>query len=453
MNSKIKKMMFFLPVIAGIIIFSLMIKFKSKPAGGKPEEQAAFVQVYRVSTMSIIPRVTGFGTVQPGKIWRAFPQVSGKIVWICDRLDIGEFFRKGQKMLQIDDSVYKLKIIQQKAEIKKIEANLLELAAKKKNYKAMLELQKKTLAISLREQERQRNLAQKKVVSESSLEKQQITTLAQQNNLQNIQTTLDLVPSQMKHLEAQLEAAKALLAQAQLDLEYTVITAPFDCRISKVNVEISQYVQLGQEMLEADSIETSEVVAQVDIGRLSTLILNQKNPPKQLDLSQKYIAIPNRLGLKALIKYSPNGKTFIWDATCERLEPIDPNTRTVGIAAVVNDPYKQVTASRPPLIKGMYCEVDVFGREQPDRIIIPRSSVHDGKVYKVNSENRLEIKDIEILYHMSQVTVVKSGLKAGDVIVSSDLVPAIEGMLLETVPNKTLEEKIKEVAIGNQGEL
>jgi multidrug efflux pump subunit AcrA (membrane-fusion protein) len=101
----------------------------------------------------------------------------------------------------------------------------------------------------------------------------------------------------------------------------------------------------------------------------------------------------------------------------------------------------------------MYCEVDVFGREQPDRIIIPRSSVHDGKVYKVNSENRLEIKDIEILYHMSQVTVVKSGLKAGDVIVSSDLVPAIEGMLLETVPNKTLEEKIKEVAIGNQGEL
>lgn len=132
MDKRIKKLLFFAPVILGVIVFVLLIKFKSKPAGDKAVEQAVYVEVYRVPKLTVLPKVTGFGTVNPGQIWKGYPQVSGKITWLCDRLDAGEFFKKGQKMLQIDDSVYKLKIIQQRAEIKKIEANLLELAAKKK---------------------------------------------------------------------------------------------------------------------------------------------------------------------------------------------------------------------------------------------------------------------------------------------------------------------------------
>ena len=448
MNKKIKRLLFFAPVILGIIIFVMLVKFKSKPAGEKAAEQAVYVEIYRVPKLTVLPKVSGFGTAKPGQIWKAYPQVSGKITWLCDRLDAGEFFEKGQKMLQIDDSVYKLKIIQQKAEIKKIEANLLELAAKKKNYAAMLELQKKNLALNIREQQRQRGLARRKIVSESTLEKQQIATLTQENNVQNIQTTLDLLPSQIKHAQAQLEAAKALLKQAQLDLEYTTVRAPFDCRISTVNVEISQYVQPGQEMLVADSIKSAEVVAQVDLGKLAILVL-EKKIQQNLDLtSAKYIPIPARLGLSAVIKYTPDGREFKWKAKCERLEPIDPNTRTVGVAAVVQNPYSRKNTMRPPLIKGMYCEVEIYGLKQPDSIVIPRSAIHDGKVYKVTADNRLKITKIDVKYLMSEVAVIQSGLKAGDVIVSSDLIPAIEGMLLETSANIDLEQRIKLIATG-----
>ena len=449
MKFKFKKLMFLIPVVVGILIFVLMVKFKSRPGGGKSLEQAAYVSVFRVPQLTVVPSVTGFGTVTPCKIWKAYPEVSGKIVWLSDRLDVGEFFKKGQKMLQIDDSAYKLKIIQQKAEIKKIEANLLELAAKEKNYKATLKLQKKTLLLSLREQKRQRVLAKRKVVSESTLEKQQITTLIQENNVQNIQINLDLIPSQMKHLQAQLEAAKALLVQAQLDLSYTVIEAPFDCRIAKVNVEISQYVQKGQEMLHADATSASEVVAQLDTGQLSLLVLNENIKLGQINLTAgKYVAIPERLGLKAVIKYSPNGRTFRWKAKCDRLEPIDPNTRTVGLAAVVFDPYEKRNSRRPPLVKGMYCEVDIYGQKQPGSIVIPRTAIHDDVVYKVTPDNRLEMRKIKIKYKIAEFAVVEEGLKKGDVIVSSDLVPAINGMLLDTNIDTDLEKKIEAVATG-----
>ncbi|MFA6715916.1 MAG: efflux RND transporter periplasmic adaptor subunit [Victivallaceae bacterium] len=446
-----KKLWFFVPVAAGIIVFALLVKFKSRPSGEKTQEQAAYVQVFRVSKQTVVPKVVGFGTVQPGKIWKAYPQVSGKIVWISERLDVGEFFRKGEKLLQIDDSVYKLRIIQQKAEIKKIEATLLELAAKERSYNAKLKLHKMSLALNLREQKRQRDLAKANVVSASSLEKQQITTLIQENNVQDIQTSLDLLPSQIKYQQAQLEAAKALLAQAQLDLEYTQVEAPFDCRIAKADVEISQYVQLGQEMLEADGIGSAEVVAQVDVGRLATLVLNKNVQPGRLALSAgKFTGIPAHLGLTAVIKHSPNGRTFRWKAKCERMEPVDPSTRTVGVAAVVYNPYRSVSAERPPLVKGMYCEVDIYGREQPDSIVIPRSAVHDGTVYLVTPQKRLEIREIELKYEIANIAVVKTGLETGDVIVTSDLIPAINGMLLDTTVNIALEARIKLAAAGKE---
>jgi RND family efflux transporter MFP subunit len=451
MKIKVKKLMFLIPIVVGILIFVLLVKFKSKPTGGDSLEQAAYVNVFRVPQLTVIPKVTGFGTVTPCKIWKGYPEVSGKIVWLSDHLDVGEFFKKGQKLLQIDDSVYKLKVIRQKAEIKKIEANLLELAAKEKNYRATLSLQKRTLLLSIKEQKRQRGLAQRKVVSESTLEKQQITTLTQHNNVQNIQTNIDLIPSQMKYLQAQLESAKALLVQAQLDLAHTVIEAPFDCRIAKVNVEISQYVQQGQEMLHADATSASEVVAQLDTGQLSILVLNENIKLGQINLSVgKYVAIPERLGLNAVIKYTPNGKTFKWKAKCERLEPVDPNTRTVGVAAVVYKPYEKRNATRPPFVKGMYCEVDIYGQKQPGCIVIPRTAIHGDMVYKVNADNRLEIKKVKIKYKSAEFAVIDKSLKKGDVIVSSDLVPAIDGMLLDTNIDIALEKEIEAVATGKE---
>ena len=101
MKIRAKKIFILIPVIAGISIFALLVKLKSKPSGGKSQEQSTYVQVFRVPCLTVVPKVTGFGTVQAGKVWKAYPEVSGKIVWLSDRLDAGEFFRKGQKLLKM----------------------------------------------------------------------------------------------------------------------------------------------------------------------------------------------------------------------------------------------------------------------------------------------------------------------------------------------------------------
>ncbi len=53
-----------------------------------------------------------------------------------------------------------------------------------------------------------------------------------------------------------------------------------------------------------------------------------------------------------------------------------------------------VPGKRPPLLKGLYVAVEFLGSPQK-RIVIPRKAIHEGRVYLVNDENKLEIKPVE----------------------------------------------------------
>jgi membrane fusion protein (multidrug efflux system) len=73
---------------------------------------------------------------------------------------------------------------------------------------------------------------------------------------------------QVKVKEAAVEAARgrlqlamASLEQAQLNLDYTTIRAPFDGRVSKKTVEVGQVVQAGQALLSVVSLDDIWVIA------------------------------------------------------------------------------------------------------------------------------------------------------------------------------------------------
>ena len=74
--------------------------------------------------------------------------------------------------------------------------------------------------------------------------------------------------------------------------------------------------------------------------------------------------------------------------------------------------------------------------------MIPRSLIRNNQVYLVNDQNRLLTRDISRHYDQQQFTVVKQGLAAGDRIVASDLVPAVDGMLLRTEIDTALQDSI-----------
>jgi hypothetical protein len=96
----------------------------------------------------------------------------------------------------------------------------------------------------------------------------------------------------------------------------------------------------------------------------------------------------------------------------------------------------------------MYVEVELRGIPQKDKIVLPRSALHSGRVYIANKDNRLQIKPVDIAYNQGNLAVLAAGLASGERVVVSDLIPAINGMLLSTVEDTAVQQSLRKAADG-----
>jgi multidrug efflux pump subunit AcrA (membrane-fusion protein) len=115
----------------------------------------------------------------------------------------------------------------------------------------------------------------------------------------------------------------------------------------------------------------------------------------------------------------------------------------------VDNPYENVIpGKRPPLLTNMYVEVTLKGRTVHQQLVVPRSAVHDSRIFICNQDNRLEIRPVTVKFHAGDLTVIDSGLEQGQILVLSDVVPAINGMRLKPVVSETDAGELKRQALG-----
>jgi multidrug efflux pump subunit AcrA (membrane-fusion protein) len=132
-------------------------------------------------------------------------------------------------------------------------------------------------------------------------------------------------------------------------------------------------------------------------------------------------------------------------------DEISVQTRTVGIVAAVEGSYeKAVPGKRPPLTKGMFVEVELRGPKIDNQIVVPRSALHGDVAYIADGEGRLEIRPVTTGLVQGDAVVVEEGLSAGDILIVSDLTPALPGMLLRTVPDDDLAAELAAQAAGSE---
>jgi multidrug efflux pump subunit AcrA (membrane-fusion protein) len=143
-----------------------------------------------------------------------------------------------------------------------------------------------------------------------------------------------------------------------------------------------------------------------------------------------------------------SGLDVRWDGRFARMsDTLDPDTRTVGVIVEVDQPYADVQPGvRPPLVKGLFVEVDLRGPPRPERLVIPRHALHAGQVYLIGEDGRLEIRAVTLETLQPEYAAVADGVEAGERVVVSDLVPAITGMRLEGAPDNELLERLKRSA-------
>jgi RND family efflux transporter MFP subunit len=425
-SSKLQILWILPPVVIGLVIFFIMVGGKQPLQRSDVHEVTRYVRIIQIETRDFTPITEGYGSVRPAQVWNAIAQVSGRIVKMHPRLRDGEIIAAGEELFRIDPVDYELALAKAKAE-------LTELNVKGNNSLASLKIEELNQALAEKEFRRQKKLAGAGTVAKSRADEAERNLLSTRSQVQNLENTISLLPIQRSLLENRI-------TQAKRDLANTRLKAPFNMRVTGLAIEKHQYAALGQTLFSGDSVDRVEIIAQVSISELKNQFVGRPELP--MDINQLTTNLAEITGFKPTIKMDVgNSKMAEWDAEFLRVsDTVDPQTRTMGIVVAVDKPLQKTIAGiRPPLSKGMFVQVSIAGHVQPDRIVIPRSAIRDNKVYLLNAENRLETRSITRLFNQGELAVIGAGLEAGEKLVVSDLVPAIDGMLLQAEVDEALQ--------------
>lgn len=344
-----------------------------------PPSNAPLVRTWQADSQPVQMTTVTHGTVLPRTESDLVPEVSGRVVEISPSLVSGGFFTEGDLLLAIDPLDYEVALEQARAAIASARSELDN---------------------AQRSHERQLDLA-----------KRQSTSQAQ----------IDDAANRLQFAQASLREAEARLSKAERDLKRTRILAPFDGRVRSERVDIGQFVNRGTAIASLYATDVAEVRLPVNDEELAFL-----------DLPLAGAAIGTLP--KVILRAEFGGSQHTWEGQIVRTEgELDPQTRMINVIAQVDAPY-QVEGDRPPLAVGLFVEAEIIGRELDEVFVLPRSAIQLGnQVYVINSDNRIEFRDVDITRTVEEDVYVTGGIRKGETISISTISNAVEGMSVRPV--------------------
>jgi multidrug efflux pump subunit AcrA (membrane-fusion protein) len=432
------------PIIIAILVIAMLFKAKTGPQKKIMSEVPKPMRVIQVPSVDLIPRVVGYGIAEPGNTWRAVAEVRGRVLEVHPDLKAGALVKEGSILLKIDPTEYQLTVARLIAGIDQVKADIAELQAQKDNTELSLEIEQRSLTLVEQSLARKRSALKNQTISADDVDKEERNVLSQRQSVQTQQNTLMVFPSREKALEAKLVASQASLKQAQFDLSKTVIKTPFDCRIADVSLEPGQYVNSGQVLFEGHGTAVTEIQAQI-LGAQLRHIVDQAPGLELSDYADSGLKEMRQLkDIKAIVHLHSGDWNVSWEARFDRIrETVDPQTRAFNVVVAVDNPYEKVIiGKRPPLTRGLFCEVELQGRIRPDSVIIPRAALRNGTVFIVDAESRLQPVKVTSAFVQGDLVVIESGLVGGETLVVSDPAPAMTGLLITPIKDSSLESRL-----------
>lgn len=446
-----RKILIIPPVALGAAILAYQISSKEAPKQNPPAERVRHVRVIEAEKTKVVPHVVGYGTVEPARVWQAVPQVNGRVLSVHEDFKKGAILPAGTEIVRIAATDYEIAIRQAEANIRSAQAALDELDVSEKNTRESLNVERALLKINEQELSRVERLLKQGTAAQALVDQEQRDALTQKTKVLSLENTLRLLPTQRATQQEQLEIYEAQLETAKVNLKRTRIVTPFDGRVAKENVEVTQYVGVGADLGTIDGIEAAEIDAQIPVSHFRRLAEVMVGTGSSAGIDRTTVkGFAKRFGLHAIVRLRLDARDVEWRGKVVRIsDTVDPKTRTVGAIVVVDRPYaRAVPGKRPPLVKGMFVEVELRTRPIDSQIIVPRSALHRDSLYIADKSGRLEIRPVQVRLVQGDFIVVGSGLAVGEKVVVSDLSPAIAGMALKATTDEQLAQRLRQQA-GN----
>lgn len=366
-----------LVVLAGAGAALALVAVKEETEVAEPTRRSHPVEAVEVSRESREVTVHATGRVEAARSVPLEAQVSGEVVWLSEKLRPGGRFRRGDTLLRIDDRDYRVAVRQQEAAVQRAEVRVQQEAGRKE-----IAEREWRLFDSIETSRQGRSLA--------------------------------LREPQMKEARAQLEAARATLGQARLNVERTTIPAPFDLAVRDENVDLGQIVRPGAPVATVVGVHRFWITVSLPVSELPWLEVPGSDALVTLDLSR--------------------GETLVRRGRASDVLPaVQAGGMMAQVLVAVEDPLgESLEDESVPLLLGTVADVELRGSEADSVYSIPRAALRrDDTLWLVSDSATLQVVPVDVIHRGPDSLLVRGDLRRRERVVTSMIARPVEGMALE----------------------
>jgi membrane fusion protein, multidrug efflux system len=369
-----KRVVFFTFLIVSICLLS---SCSDRKASGNRTARAIPVETKKILKKDVPIYIDTFGSFQASKDVNIESMIKGQITKVS--FTDGAFVKKGQLLFQVDSSIYKAQL---------------------DNNKAVLE--KDYAALNMKESiyNRAKKLIDRKIISEEEYE----------------QTKTDLAVA-----KAEVKTALANIKEDLINIEYCHIHSPISGTVGIKNINEGNIVNPGDILANVKTVNPLYInftVAENDIARIKNALL---------DGSLKLEALVNektRDGRIVINEY--NGKLDFLNNTA------NPESGTISLKG-------EIANSKKTIYPGQFAKIRLIVGDLKNALLVPREAVRQGPdsryVYVVNSKSQAEkINVVPGQVYDKYYSIVKGKIKDGDKVIVSGLLNLSSGVLVKASP-------------------
>lgn len=225
------------------------------------------------------------------------------------------------------------------------------------------------------------------------------------------QQEYDTAIADAQQADAAVQAAKASVETARINLAYTQVRSPINGRIGKSSVTEGALVTNGQSAAMATVQQLDPVY--VDVTQSSNDFMRLKQAVEQGNLQKNS-------GKTDVELLTENGQRYPLKGTLEFSDvTVDESTGSITIRAVFPNPDHS-------LLPGMFVRARIDEGVQPAAILVPQQGVTrnargDATVLLVNDKNQVESRNVVASQAIGDKWLITDGLKEGENVIVSGL--------------------------------
>ena len=450
-------------IIIGLVVVVILLVVLKK-AGALGKEEGIKVSAEKAAKRTIIETVTASGKIYPEIEVKVSPDISGEIVEL--NVQEGDSVVKGQVLARIYADIYSTQRDQAAAVVTQQEAMTA-------NSTAQLESLKSTLEQAQTTYDRQKKLADEKVISKAEFEQAETA-------LRTAQANYHAAEQSIKSNQASVQSAQASLSRANKDLGRTTIVSPMSGVISLLDVKKGERVagnsfNVGTEMMRVADMSVMEVrvdvgendLPKVQLGDSALIEVDAYNNRKfkglvtQIASSSKGSAAGTAVSANDVTNYEvrirllPSGYQDLMDPKKPRQYPFHPgmnasaDIQTKRHENALSVPINAVTTREKGSDKAVNSEKSSFDKKPDasadDSNVKPATSDLEEVVYTLQPDGK--VKKVIVRTDIQDINYIEilSGIKDGDQVITGpySTVSKVlkDGMAVKVVPKDQLFEK------------